>query len=500
MSYLVRLWITLTVVGVCPFAISAFGQTPDKAIVSTQVTHQIRKQDSFQTIFSELTKQAHINIVCESVPYHSVLSIDEGKTARQVLDDSEISVDEKVKKVAIAFDYDAQKWGDTFVLTKRYSAPFDIPEVTLDEALQSCRNFLKAVEFFNPHQDDDTLIVRDLLNSASVEEEQQLTDGITVSSLRPPLQTLVVHLATTVSLGRPLDAVERVVRRLSGVKKANAYFYKATYSGLTYPAYTGEFGPNGAMWSVVLGYYMRTDIGGGAAFFHPQGVTIKNGLAIGKFTDPTTPDKDSPLPFERPAAQKTLAEMTALLNSLPVSSSESKPAEKIEIDSAVARKTVSLFQDDSLSKESLIQAILLIYGLRIVHDSETTIKITLPAAQPVRRASAIADTLRRLLPASFLRATTEQAQHREEERRARLSKIRREQSDTIKPSFGQEAMLAASLKRLRTLVEPLLDATEKKASDDKREPRTKSKTKSPFPLLPAPSFTSTHFCSLNRRC
>jgi len=100
----------------------------------------------FYSAISDLSVQGHVCFVMEGIPLKPHL------TDKAVAD---LTVDmplvAAVAKIAAAYDYDARREGGVFVLTKRYTDPTDLPDVTLEECQAAINDVLCVLDAFSPH-------------------------------------------------------------------------------------------------------------------------------------------------------------------------------------------------------------------------------------------------------------------------------------------------------------------------------------------------------------
>src|SRR5947209_3472482 len=97
----------------------------------------------FDSALTSLSQQARVVIVCEGQPLRVELSDAEVERISERVDLSGTPLATAVEQVAAAFDYECVRAGAAvFVLTKRYSDPNDLPDVTFEEAAGSLESIL----------------------------------------------------------------------------------------------------------------------------------------------------------------------------------------------------------------------------------------------------------------------------------------------------------------------------------------------------------------------
>ena len=460
----------------CPASNTEAGQIGDKtqnpaAAVTNSGTTSAESLLRFDTVLNELSQKYRIALVCESRPLLlTPKDADAVKALEQALSHPHPDVDEQVNAVAAAFDYQATRANNgkgkdktLFLLTKRYTSPSDLPEVTLEEADISFRNILRATRGFAATDTVPADLIVQLLTDATPDEQARFAKGVPFTDLTPPQKAIATQLAGNAEIGRPLEAFQRVGNRFAGLRQGTAFLGRADFAGLNLPCYQGGFGPNRAIRKVFISYWAKTTYGGGTAFFGTDAtpnLKMIDGKIIGLPPDPTEPDNTvKPLP-EPLAAQKTLAQVATLLGEKLASSDTllSKIGIKtVEADPAIARKTVCLFGESLVGPEQLLNAVITLYGLRSPKLKEGMVQITLPAPKSLEKGSEIPAEVARLLPVSFVRALVA-GPHQilkgktVDEQPADLAHLENVTADRL---------YLTSIKRLRAIAESPIDAAQK---------------------------------------
>ncbi len=139
---LFRSVVKLVLVGCClRCCAGAATPAPDTQVRLTPV-----QGTQFLAGFKSLSEQAHVAVVTEGVPLKPLLDI---KAAPDLTTGAAIGP--AVTALAAAYDYDAQRVGNVFVLTKRYSNPQDLPCVTFGECREAAETITSLLDAFNPH-------------------------------------------------------------------------------------------------------------------------------------------------------------------------------------------------------------------------------------------------------------------------------------------------------------------------------------------------------------
>ncbi len=224
-------------------AVGAFGTSaPTLAAPSLQSTVFVRLTPSearqFQRALASLASQGHVALVAEGAPLRTEL----GTAAVSDLT-SEMSLDQAVSKIASAYDYDAQRRGSVFVLTKRYTDIHDLPCVTLEECRRAVDNLSRVLNTFSPDfatsiytngpdgRRDAVVSFFQSLSPAQVQAAQNKT--LRYGSLSPAQQMLIQNLFLYQYVQMPLEKVNDVIGRLDYAPKSALKLRNGNgYSGL----------------------------------------------------------------------------------------------------------------------------------------------------------------------------------------------------------------------------------------------------------------------------
>ncbi len=416
------------------------------------------KLNRFDDAFSLLAARYKVALVCESAPRVHELIPKQATALRAALAAPENRSEEaQIKVVAKAHDYDAVRANSqTFLLKKHYTDPEDLPEVTLEEAAFSFKNLMKAAAPVYGDGGNEEAAVRNLVNAATPERRRQLAKGIPISSLPPALKSLPWRLASMGSIQFPMDNVNGIYYRLQGALRPTTYFGQVVYAKNTYSSYTGILNPRGYKKTVTLSYRMMTQPGGGTGFDLFPGLDVgEDGRIIGEYTEPTDPNKTPPVAVPPSLFQTRLDQFATSLNARiaksPPDTLAKNALRKVEVDDALARKTVCVFGGGWAAPTQLTQAVNGVYDLRLTQTAAGVVRITLPVTHPIGSGKEFAREFRRLLPGPFLRA---------------MSAAWSLESASPTPPLGEphigKRLFIASVKRLRTIIDPKIEAAENK--------------------------------------
>lgn len=129
----------------------------------------------FQAALDALAGQGRVALIAEGTPLIPEL------LARNIPDlTADAPLEAAVGKIALAYDYDVQRQGKVFVLTKRYTNPKDLPSITLEECDKTLRDVARVFDAFNPHfptsarQDNNQVQITAFAATLSPAQEQAM--------------------------------------------------------------------------------------------------------------------------------------------------------------------------------------------------------------------------------------------------------------------------------------------------------------------------------------
>ncbi len=186
----------------------------------TAVVHLTSSDASqFQLALASLASQGHVALVAEGIPFKSKFAVADAADLT-----AQMPLDQAVSKMAAAYDYDAQRQGNVFVLTKRYTNSHDLPCVTLKECRLAADNLSAVLGTFNPNfatsvyaggpdgRRDAVVSFFRSLSPAQLQAAQNKT--LYYGNLSPSQQSLVQGLFLYQYVQMPLDKVSDVIANL----------------------------------------------------------------------------------------------------------------------------------------------------------------------------------------------------------------------------------------------------------------------------------------------
>lgn len=361
----------------------------------------------FQEALKAIAEQGHVTLVAEGVPNHPRLSQQE--VAKLTI---QTSLDDEVKVVAAAYDYDSQRLGNVFVLKKRYSNPDELPALTQSECASILTLLQKVSDPFNPHalptsikllvppatqlRRDQFQVINPLLDrfAASLtpaQMEAMHMNNLSMSSLSQDQKALARQVQLLLYIQHPLESIAELSSELEAANRDAVFCWHDTDSsrhvfGYTLPKQPGDWIMNR---------------------FHPLSRFIDTDKL--DLTDtspqPTSPDPTNPDPVPASvqsdvAPSQTLADVVAELNTQP-------GTPHTDVDASVATKPITLVGGDNTPVLQVLQGLANVYSLRLLTSpagNTTRLVITLPSVSPPSDITDLPSSLRHTLPDPFARA------------------------------------------------------------------------------------------------
>ena len=454
----------------------------------------------FHQAVMALAEQGHVAVVAEGVPLHPHLSVQEAAKL-----EGPLSLDDAVKAVANAYDYSSQREGNVYVLKKRYSDPDDLSVLTPAECSHALALLQQVAEPFNshslvtkiqflappgPHLRRDQVRILDppvdaFVASLTADQKADMEKNkLFVSSLSQPQKALARQIRLALYVQTPMDLIALLLPLSEQARQSAIFCWQNTPSA-----------------QHVFGYALLEKRGDQSvlrfhALSHSTGSEDFNSYSFD--TQPAGPDPTDPGSISHQpetGAAQTLADAIASLNA------RSGGAIHANVDPAVAAKPVTIAGAGNASAGQILQALADVYGLRLVNSTPggpATSTLTLPDILPPSELAELPSSLRQAFPEPFARAThldkivaDEQqfynfwqtprypkhsgqvpspsgAEETPAELEQAMLQRKRENSGNVEFNAGLEhieqakatlsALRNAAIRRLRTLIEPKLQA------------------------------------------
>lgn len=388
---------------------------PDAQDPSVHLTQD--QAHNFGLGLQALAKQAHVTFVAEgsplrpTVPDKTVLPLPAG----------EIPLSQAVEKLASIYDYDAQRQGQTFRLTKRYTDPQDLPGVTLEECLGSLEDVERVAERFNPHLlaaqfGTRNSAIGELVSSLSWQQLRAMQNtasdkALPIASLDPQQQQIVWKIALYFYVQRPVGSVSdalwlikqaatpasKVAFRWSDFNNMRAFGYELPSKTQGRLSFTPLNSPN-------------NQIGYNGPFIITR--IIRRPIRNPTGTQQTSIDPTDPLLTvlspNRVQTNEAHSEEPAFINvtlqTIVTTLNARATKETMAVDAALKSKPVTVVGQANVTPDEVMQAIAAVYGLRVKTQVDGTKLLTRRLFQITTDISGLPEAIRRVLPTPFLHA------------------------------------------------------------------------------------------------
>jgi len=322
----------------------------------------------------------------------------------------DLSPEAAVREVTDYFDYAAVRQGNIYLLTKRYTNPEDLPEVSPEE----CRIGIKAIAgmlaAFNPKYPPGTFAGDPIANIARMLSPAQMEklgkEGLPVTELNPEQHAEIERLALKFYIQDKADRVAKAYALLESRNPADPTFHWQTIMDFHAFGYDTR--------SERLNKILFIPVSNGNHIIvSPDGTTIKitagvhteNGVVVhDPDLDPTDPTVVSE-PMKqflgnrgKPAHAVSLAEAVSALTRRAANKTEYR------VDPMYATKHVTLVGTDKLAEEALLRSFAAVYGLRVVQSEAHRFDLTRPLVTDARQLSDLNRALLSAIPGSISHA------------------------------------------------------------------------------------------------
>lgn len=371
---------------------------------------------AFREGLQTVAEQAHVTFVAEGWPLHSILP----SKSVLPLPSTTMPLSQAVEKLATAYDYDVQRQGQVFRLTKRYTDPQDLPGLTLMECQQSLEDVERVTSPFNPHVAEGKMgtrhsIVGELVSSLSWQQLQAMHEttpnkALSIASLNSEQQGMAWNLALYFYVQEPMSSVENAlgeVKQAADPKTKLAFRWGEVdnlrvfgYEPYSEAQNQGSFRPLSSPHGQIS---YRGPLFATLLTPHP----VKRSDGTQRLPD----DPTDPLPTgtEKTKVQDTEQETNpaatdATLQTVVTHLSAHQDKAVIAVDPALQSKPITVVGEANTTPDEIVQALSAVYGLRIRTRDDGTKVLTRRLFQISNDVSTLPENVRRVLPAPFLRA------------------------------------------------------------------------------------------------
>lgn len=348
---------------------------PDETNQTVALTPAQTQQ--FETALKAVAAQTQTAFVIEGVPLHSTLTEDKAPNIQ-----NGVPAEEAVKKLARAYDYEATRRGDLFLFKKRYTDPYDLPGVTLEEYTLAMRDVVRLLSAHGPQPpiSTNTKFVLEFAKTITPEQQRAMQDsGLPLTALSPAQQTQMRRMALQIYVGSSLEDATSALFLLRQAPKS-VLCRKNMFGRVT-------FG------------FEYTSAGYSKPAFQPvNGGLDPTAFHSGSSPLPGSQTTEPDLKAEKPI-RSTLGNVIANLN-VPSNAEPGKASFKI--DAALADKPVVVI--GRVGPSQLMAGLADVYGLRVVVQEDGTQTLTRPGLRIARNLADLPRSVLHSFPDPLLRA------------------------------------------------------------------------------------------------
>jgi hypothetical protein len=409
--------------------------------------------DLFSKDLEILSKRLGVAFVAEGQPY-PLPSSGPVPTLSEKLSQADA-----VQEVANYFDYSAVRQGDAYLLTKRYTSPEDMPDVTPEECRLGLKSILTLVTPLNPHYPPGTGAGEPRAQIAHMLSPEQLErlakDGVPVSELTPEQHKEVWKLALYGYIQTTAIQIEQDAAQFENRHPADPFFHHQTFLKMDVFGYDVRSPTLNKMVFIQLSDRNRVDVysDGRAVLRDPSFSTI-DGVKVPNKDGPDITDpsalSDAMKQFlddkNRSAHATSLSEAISALNGRPANHVVYK------VDPMYATKHVTLVSAEKLPAAALMHALAAVYGLRVVEQEDGSVLLTHPSVFQAKGISDLGRAIRSAIPAPIFRALQSAQIVAEKARLARMAANGDPSPRGRRPQVS--AMSNSAMRIFRYLAEP----------------------------------------------
>jgi len=317
-----------------------------------------------------------------------------------------LSPEEAVREVADYFDYAVVHQGKVYLLTKRYTNPEDLPEVTAEECRIGFRAIAKILTAFDPKFPNSSVgypVKEDIVRMLSPEQMDRVgKSGLPVSELTPSQHAEMWRWALSFYLQVEMDKFARDYPRVENRNPADPVFHWVTVMDIQ-----------------ALGYDMRSEQLNRVMFIpvsEPNRISVAPDGTLSRISNYSIP-KSATASHPDPTDPAHLSEQIKLFldnkkspHSQPISqviaALNARAADHIvyKVNAAYAAKPILLVGTDTLPTDVVMRALASVYGLRMDRNTDGSLFLTTPVMFEATHLSDMGRALRSAVPAPIYHA------------------------------------------------------------------------------------------------
>ncbi|MCW3098232.1 MAG: hypothetical protein JWL77_3850 [Chthonomonadaceae bacterium] len=313
--------------------------------------------------------------------------------------------EDAVQEVAAYFDYKAVRQGSAYFLTKRYTDPADMPDVTSEECRAGLRTITRMLGQFNPKIPGPTTgspqaTIATLLSSAQLETLGK--DGLPVSELTSVQRAEVEKLALEFFIQSDAEQCEQLLAILESRNPSAPVFHWQTLLEVHAFGYDARSASLNKVMFFPVSDSHRVRVSLDGIPYLIKGQNLVGGKPVAP-TDPTDPEVLAE-PMKRFLDDRAKSSRAVALSDV-IAALNGRPDNHVvyKVDAMYASKHVTLIGSDKLPGDALMRGVAAVYGLRAVHNEDGSFVLTHPAVIAVNRITELGHALTSAIPAPIYR-------------------------------------------------------------------------------------------------
>jgi hypothetical protein len=324
-----------------------------------------------------------------------------------------LSPEVAVREVATYFDYSAVRQGNVYLLTKRYSNPDDLPDVSHEECMFGLKAITRILAPFNPNIPPATNISDPQAKIARMLDEEQLAQlsggGLPVLALTPSQKEEVWRVALKFHIQDRLSGINTGYGKLEIRSPADPIFHWQMVTDMHAFGYDIRSISQNKMVFIPVSDINRIAATPDGPIVVPNGSSIKNGIAVPR-PDPTDPDALSKQAKQSLSEERKSSRAISISEVLSGLNRSSAKSISYNVDTAYANKQVTLVGVSRLSPDVLMRSLAGVYGLRVVRKEDGSFVLTHPTVIEAKGLSDLGRALKSAIPAPIYRAMESRSQ------------------------------------------------------------------------------------------
>ncbi|MCW3052488.1 MAG: hypothetical protein JWN14_1658 [Chthonomonadales bacterium] len=386
-------------------ATPSWGQAPmpsaaAKQEVAPEVVDPLKEKDDFLLALEALSKKYNVAFVAEGKPFPKARSasapVSDGEAASQV--DGEGNYQSQgltpeewvVQQVAARFDYTAVHQDNVYLLTKRYSTPEDMPDVTPEE----CRNGLRMAERIVPRgrvfiangrgtfapTPEGALAAdlnkRSMFTPTAEQWDRMRSSGVPASELHIVVAGDAWETMCEFYFRTHREHIRGTLTEKETRLPYNPYFHWKTIDRVRvfgYDTILVDFIPMSDAQRVVVSPYNAT--------LPRPDFTIRNDFAL-PISDPTDPTGLSEQARGRLDDNEKSSHAVSLAQTVKTLNRRAGNSTVYDVDAMYGKKQVTLVGVERVSPDILMQSLATVYGLHVGRRGNATVLMSPPLIEP----------------------------------------------------------------------------------------------------------------------